>query len=148
MRVVIQRVTQASVSIQGECKATIQKGFVILSGYGLQDSVADVRKMAKKCVQLRVFEDAQGKLRYDLAQVGGSILSISQFTLYADCKKGRRPGFEQVARAETAKPLYDVFNEELKQSGIPVGTGVFGGDMQVSLCNDGPLTILLDSENI
>lgn len=145
MRVLIQRVTHASVAIDGEVYAQIKQGFLLLVGITQDDNEETVDKLAKKAAELRLFEDEQGKINRSLSDVGGSILSISQFTLYADCRKGRRPGFEKAAGPQQAKPLYEYFNEQLKAYGIHVETGVFGADMKVELCNDGPLTILLDS---
>lgn len=145
MRVLIQRVTHASVAIDGEVYAQIKQGFLLLVGITQDDNEETVDKLAKKAAEVRLFEDEQGKINCSLSDVGGSILSISQFTLYADCRKGRRPGFEKAAGPQQAKPLYEYFNEQLKAYGIHVETGVFGADMKVELCNDGPLTILLDS---
>lgn len=145
MRVLIQRVTHASVAIDGEVYAQIKQGFLLLVGITQDDNEETVDKLAKKAAELRLFEDEQGKINRSLSDVGGTILSISQFTLYADCRKGRRPGFEKAAGPQQAKPLYEYFNEQLKAYGIHVETGVFGADMKVELCNDGPLTILLDS---
>lgn len=148
MRVILQRVLQASVSIDQKIHGEISQGFMILVGITQEDDESTVAKIAKKCVELRVFEDEQGKMNKSLFDVQGEILSISQFTLYADCKKGRRPGFEKAAKPDHAKPLYEYFNACLRESGIKVETGVFGADMKVSLCNDGPVTILLDSQEL
>lgn len=145
MRVVLQRVQHASVTIDGEVHGKIEQGFLALVGIHVNDSKEIVEKLAKKCAELRVFEDDQGKMNLGLMDIQGAILSISQFTLYADCKKGRRPGFENAARPELAQPLYEYFNEQLRARNIPVETGVFGADMKVELLNDGPVTIILDS---
>ncbi len=145
MRVLLQRVTHASVTIDGDVYAQIKQGFLLLVGITQEDNEETVEKLAKKAAELRVFEDEKGKMNLSLRDVGGSILSISQFTLYADCRRGRRPGFEKAARPLQAKPLYEYFNEQLRSYGIPVETGVFGADMKIELCNDGPVTILLDS---
>lgn len=146
MRVVIQRCAQAEVRIDGERVGTIGKGFMLLVGVTEGDTQSDADILAKKTAQMRVFEDAEGKMNLSLNDVGGSILSISQFTLYADCRKGNRPSFIRAARPETAEPLYDYFNRVLReQYGLYVETGRFGADMQVDFVNDGPVTILLDS---
>ena len=145
MRVVLERAKQAQVSISGRVVGQIEHGYVLLVGIGLEDTREDVDRIAKKIVQLRVFEDEAGKMNLDIRQIGGAILSISQFTLYADCRKGNRPSFVNAARPEIAEPLYDYLNQVLrKEYGLEVETGVFGADMQVELVNDGPVTILLD----
>lgn len=146
MRVVLQRVTHASVAIDSCVHGKIDQGFLALVGITYGDDEQIVSKVAKKCAELRVFEDEDGKMNKGLHDIQGSILSISQFTLFADCKKGRRPGFDKAAKPEVSKPLYEFFNEELKKNGIHVETGIFGADMKVDLCNDGPVTIILDSE--
>lgn len=146
MRVVIQRCAQAEVRIDGERVGAIGKGFMLLVGVTEGDTQSDADILAKKTAQLRVFEDSEGKMNLSLNDVGGSILSISQFTLYADCRKGNRPSFIRAARPETAEPLYDYFNRVLReQYGLHVEAGRFGADMQVDFVNDGPVTILLDS---
>ena len=144
MKIVIQRVKESSVSIDGQIKGSIQKGYMTLVGFCESDTKAIVDKM----IGLRIFEDDQGKMNLSLTDVQGAILSISQFTLYADCRKGRRPGFTDAAKPDTAIPLYDYYNQKIQDSGIHVETGVFGADMKVSLINDGPVTILLDSKDI
>lgn len=148
MRVVAQRVKYAKVSVDGFCIGSIQQGFLLLVGICMEDEERDVLHMAKKCAELRVFEDENGKMNRSLADVGGDILSISQFTLYADCKRGRRPSFTQAAKGNVAKALYEKFNTALRQHGVTVATGVFGADMKVELLNDGPVTILLDSAEL
>ncbi|MDT2763875.1 D-aminoacyl-tRNA deacylase [Enterococcus asini] len=145
MRAVIQRVKKASVSVAEEVLGEINQGFVILLGIHESDQMADVEYLVRKISKLRVFEDEAGKMNQDLAAVSGSILSISQFTLYADTKKGNRPSFVKAARPEVAIPLYEAFNEQLQALGIPVATGEFGADMAVSLINDGPVTIIIDT---
>lgn len=145
MRAVIQRVKNASVSVVEEVLGEINQGFVILLGIHESDQMADVEYLVRKISKLRVFEDEAGKMNQDLAAVSGSILSISQFTLYADTKKGNRPSFVKAARPEVAIPLYEAFNEQLRTLGIPVATGEFGADMAVSLINDGPVTIIIDT---
>lgn len=146
MRAVIQRVSQASVAIDGEIVGEIQQGFMILLGIHETDTSADVEYLVRKIQKLRIFEDEQRKMNVDIQAVSGSILSISQFTLYAETKKGNRPSFIQAAQPEQAIPLYEQFNQQLEATGIPVATGEFGAQMQVSLVNDGPVTIIIDSK--
>lgn len=145
MRAVVQRVKEASVTIEGQLVGQIRQGFMILLGIHEEDSQEDVDYLVKKIAKLRVFEDDQGKMNLDIKAVSGSILSISQFTLYADTKKGNRPSFIKAARPETAFPLYEAFNQGLCAQGLKVETGEFGADMQVSLVNDGPVTIVFDT---
>ncbi|MDN6142437.1 MAG: D-aminoacyl-tRNA deacylase, partial [Tetragenococcus halophilus] len=139
MRAVVQRVKSAHVTINDKIVGEIDQGFMILLGIHEEDSQDDVEYLVKKIAKLRVFEDENGKLNLSIDAVGGSILSVSQFTLYADTKKGNRPSFIKAARPETAVPLYEAFNDGLSQQGIPVVTGEFGADMQISLVNDGPV---------
>jgi len=149
MRVVVQRCSRAEVRINNIVVGQIGKGFVLLVGVTDTDTKADADLLAKKIAQLRVFEDIAGKMNMALCDVGGAILSISQFTLYADCRKGNRPSFIRAARPEQASPLYDYFNDTLrKEYGLHVETGRFGADMKVDLVNDGPVTILMDSVSI
>ena len=149
MRVVVQRCSRAEVRIDGTAVGQIGKGFVLLVGVTDGDTEAMADVIAKKIAGLRVFEDAEGKMNLALHEVGGAILSISQFTLYADCKKGNRPSFIRAARPETASPLYDYLNRTLRERyGLHVETGRFGADMKVDFINDGPVTILLDSEEL
>lgn len=147
MKVIIQRVSSASVTIDDRIYNAIDKGYVLLVGFTNSDTIEIVEKIAKKIVDLRIFEDSQGKLNLSIEEVKGEILSISQFTLYADCKKGKRPSFTKAAGEAIALPLYDYFNECLSKS-ISVKTGVFGSDMEVKIINDGPVTITLDSEEL
>lgn len=144
MRVVLQRVNHAAVRIDGETVGQIQKGYLLLVGLAPEDTDEQLDWMVHKIVNLRVFEDENGKLNRALADVNGEILSISQFTLYADVKHGNRPGFSKAAKPEIAAPLYDRFNEKLRQAGVHVETGHFGADMKVELENDGPVTILYE----
>ena len=144
MRVVLQRVNHAAVRIDGETVGQIQKGYLLLVGLAPEDTDEQLDWMVHKIVNLRVFEDENGKLNRALADVNGEILSISQFTLYADVKHGNRPGFSKAAKPEVAAPLYDRFNEKLRQVGVHVETGRFGADMKVELENDGPVTILYE----
>ena len=149
MRVVVQRCSRAEVRIDGVTVGQIGRGFLLLVGVTDGDSEAQADLLAKKVAQMRVFEDAEGKMNLALKDVDGAILSISQFTLYADCKKGNRPSFIRAARPETAAPLYDYFNARLRSEyGLQVETGRFGADMKVDFINDGPVTILLDSAEL
>ena len=148
MKGVFQRVRHASCTIDSQITAAIDQGFCVLVGFTQSDTEAVVDKVVKKIVSLRVFSDEEGKMNRSLLDMGGKILSISQFTLYADCKKGNRPGFTRAARPEQAIPLYEYFNQAIASAGIPVETGVFGADMQIELRNDGPVTIVLDSEEL
>ncbi|MGL6008821.1 MAG: D-aminoacyl-tRNA deacylase, partial [Culicoidibacterales bacterium] len=132
MKVVIQRSKAAKVEIDNTIVGTISHGFVILVGFCIDDTIEIVQKIVRKIIGLRVFDDGDGKMNLNLESVGGQILSISQFTLYADCKKGNRPSFIQAARPDLAIPLYEAFNEQLRIAGIHVEAGVFGADMQVS----------------
>lgn len=147
MRAVIQRVSQAAVSINEREVGRIDHGLLILLGVHDTDTQKDVDYLIKKIAQIRIFEDEQGKMNLSIEDVKGALLSISQFTLFADTKKGNRPSFIAAARPETAIPLYEAFNEGLRQRGITVETGEFGADMAVSLVNDGPVTIIIDSQN-
>lgn len=149
MRAIIQRCSRAEVRIDGAVVGSIGRGFMILVGVTDGDTRAQADLLAKKIAQMRVFEDAEGKMNLSLHEVDGAILSISQFTLYADCKKGNRPSFIKAARPEAAAPLYDYLNEVLRtQYGLHVETGRFGADMKVDFINDGPVTILLDTAEL
>lgn len=148
MRLVIQRVSKASVEIEGKVNGKIDEGFMLLVGITNDDNKEVVEKMADKLINLRIFEDENEKLNLSLMDVKGEILSISQFTLYANCKKGRRPSFLDAAKPDLSKPLYKYFNEYLEKKGVHVETGIFGAMMNVSLINDGPTTIILDSKEI
>ncbi|MGL4697155.1 D-aminoacyl-tRNA deacylase [Enterococcus larvae] len=145
MKAVIQRVSHAKVEIDGETIGQIDSGFMILLGIHTEDTLEDVAYLVRKISKLRVFEDSEGKMNEDIQSAGGKILSISQFTLYADTKKGNRPSFISAARPEQAIPLYEAFNQQLREAGIAVETGEFGGDMDVTLTNDGPVTIVIDT---
>lgn len=144
MRVVLQRVNHAQVTIEGQVVGKIGKGYLLLVGFGPQDTPATLEYLAHKIVNLRVFESEPGKMNLGLKDVGGEILSISQFTLYADVKKGNRPGFSNAAKPAVAEPLYHQFNDLLTAAGIHVKTGQFGADMKVELENDGPVTIIYE----
>ena len=145
MRAVIQRVEKASVSVEGEIRGQIGAGFLVLIGVEEGDGDADFRYIAEKVPNLRVFEDEQGKMNRSLLDVGGELLAVSQFTLLGDARGGRRPSFIAAARPETADPMYERLVADWRARGIRVETGVFGAHMKVSLVNDGPVTILLDS---
>lgn len=146
MRAVVQRVLRAKVTVDGETVGEIGRGFVVLLGVSRDDTPADADYMAEKVAGLRVFEDEQGKMNRSLQDVGGAVLAVSQFTLYGDVRRGRRPGFDRAARPEQAEPLYLRFVEQLKARGLTVATGRFQAHMEVELVNDGPVTILIDSE--
>jgi D-tyrosyl-tRNA(Tyr) deacylase len=146
MRVVVQRSKQASVTVEGETVGAIDRGLVLLVGITHEDTEADIRWMADKITGLRIFEDDAGKMNLSVMDVGGSVLSISQFTLYGDCRKGRRPNFMAAARPEQAEALYDSFNASLRGMGLTVETGRFGAMMEVSLVNWGPVTLIVDSK--
>lgn len=148
MKVVIQRVNHADVRVNNIVIGSIQKGFLLLVGIEENDTEQIVEKVANKIINMRIFEDENDKMNLGLADVNGSILSISQFTLYADCKKGNRPGFSRAARSEKANPLYEYLNKLLREKIKHVDCGEFGADMKVSLENDGPVTIILDSEEL
>lgn len=147
MRVLVQRVKNARVTVEQRIVAAIRKGLLLFVGIGKDDSQDDIEYMCKKVVSLRVFEDQQCKMNLNVKQVEGQILSVSQFTLYADTGKGNRPGFDQSADPETAEKLWEDFNKLLKENGIVVQRGVFGARMDVDLINNGPVTIWLDSKN-
>lgn len=147
MRVVVQKVSRAAVTVEGTVTGAIGKGLVLLVGFTHDDTVEDLIWMVDKVIKLRIFEDADEKMNLSLVDVGGEILSVSQFTLYGDARKGRRPGFSDAARPEVATPLYDQFNQLLRDRGITVGTGIFGAMMEVEIINDGPVTILLDTDH-
>ncbi|WP_163101827.1 D-aminoacyl-tRNA deacylase [Peribacillus alkalitolerans] len=145
MRVVLQRSKEASVTVTGEVIGKIESGLVLLVGVTHNDTEDDAIYLADKIVNLRIFEDEQGKMNHSLLDAGGQILSVSQFTLYGDCRKGRRPNFMEAAKPDQAIDLYNFFNEQLRQKGVEVQTGEFGAMMDVQLVNDGPVTLILDS---
>ena len=144
MKVVLQRVTRASVALAGQEVGTIGRGFCLLVGFTHTDTPDQVTWMAEKIAGLRLFGDAEGKMNVDLAGVGGAVLVVSQFTLYGDASKGRRPSFIDAARPELAIPLYQQFCAELRARGLEVATGEFGAMMQVEIHNDGPVTLVLE----
>jgi D-tyrosyl-tRNA(Tyr) deacylase len=145
MKVVLQRVSDAKVTVGNEVVGAIGKGLLLLVGVGQEDTEQDLAWMADKLAGLRIFEDDAGKMNLSVEDVGGDVLSVSQFTLYGDCRKGRRPNFMGAARPELAEALYDKFNELLRARGLRVETGKFGAMMDVSLVNDGPVTLILES---
>jgi D-tyrosyl-tRNA(Tyr) deacylase len=145
MKVVLQRVSRASVSVGGQTVGAIGRGYLLLVGIGRDDTEADLVWMADKLRGLRVFEDDSGKMNLSIEEADGAILSVSQFTLYGDCRKGRRPSFTEAAPPDMALAMYERFNEMLRERGLKVETGRFGAMMEVSLVNDGPVTFILDS---
>ncbi len=148
MRFVIQNVTEGNVSIDGQIKGSVGRGFVVLIGIAQTDNEQIADKMIDKMFRLRVFEDENGKTNLNLEQVDGGLLLVSQFTLYADVKSGNRPGFSRACKPDRASELYDYIVEECHKRNDKVGTGEFGADMKVSLVNDGPFTIILDSDEL
>ncbi|WP_409251478.1 D-aminoacyl-tRNA deacylase [Bacillus sp. SCS-153A] len=146
MKVVLQRSREASVTADGKLSGEITSGFVLLVGVTHEDTEKDADWLADKIINLRVFEDEEGKMNRSLLDTGGEILSVSQFTLYGDCRKGRRPNFMEAAKPPQAEKIYDYFNEVLRQKGVHVETGVFGSMMDVKLTNDGPVTLIIESK--
>ena len=146
MRAVVQRVKESSVKVEGDVVGSIGLGFNILLGIGKDDSEEDLKYLKDKIINLRVFEDEDGKMNLSLQDVGGDLLVISQFTLYGDCRKGRRPNFMSALGGEEAERLYELFIKECSKEGINVKSGRFGAEMEVHIINDGPVTILLDSK--
>jgi D-tyrosyl-tRNA(Tyr) deacylase len=145
MKVVVQRVSRASVSVEGETVASIGRGLLALVGVAPEDTEEEARRLARKCAELRVFSDAEGKFNLSLLEVGGEALVVSQFTLLADTRRGRRPSFVGAAAPESAEPLVETFARAMREAGVPTQTGRFGAKMTVELVNDGPVTIVLDS---
>jgi D-tyrosyl-tRNA(Tyr) deacylase len=148
MRAVVQRVSRAEVRVEQRVVGSIGAGFLVLLGVGKEDTVADAAYLAEKTAGLRVFQDAEGKMNASLADIGGAVLVVSQFTLYGDCRKGRRPSFDQAAPPDLANRLYEQYVALLRQSGLKVETGLFQAMMKVELVNDGPVTLLLDSKKV
>lgn len=144
MKLVVQRTDFAQVCVEGEIKGEIGRGFLVLIGIGLGDTREAADRLARKLTGLRIFPDEQGRTNLSLREIGGGILAISQFTLYADCRKGYRPSFTQAAPPDQAEALYLYFVEKLRESGLPVETGVFGAHMDVTLRNNGPFTVILE----
>ncbi len=145
MRVVIQRCKQAAVTVNGDTVGQIGKGLMVLVGVTHGDTVEDAQYIAGKVAGIRIFEDEAGKMNLGISDIGGEVLSVSQFTLYGDSRKGKRPSFIEAARPDEAIPVYEAFNEALEQHGLTVATGIFGADMDVSLTNWGPVTLIIDS---
>ena len=146
MRGVLQRVKNASVTVDGELISSIEKGILILIGVTDTDTEADASYIAEKTVNARIFEDSEGKMNLSLLDVGGEVLAVSQFTLYGDARKGRRPSFVRAAKGEISEPLYELTCKKMEEMGVKVKKGIFGADMKVELLNDGPVTILLESD--
>ena len=144
MRVVVQRCDKASVTVDNKVVGQIDKGIMLLVGFTDTDTEKEIDYMVDKVINLRIFDDESGVMNKSLIDIGGSILSVSQFTLYADASKGRRPSYIKALSGDKATILYDSFNQKLKEKNIPVETGIFGADMKVSLINDGPVTILIE----
>ena len=148
MRLIIQRVKQASVSIENNIHGAIDQGLMVLVGIENEDNEEDINWLTNKLIGLRIFSDSEGKMNLSIKEIGGNILVVSQFTLFASTVKGNRPSFIKSAKPDIAVPLYEKFVEQLqKQSGLDIQTGKFGADMQISLINDGPVTIFIDSKN-
>lgn len=148
MRAVVIRVSRASITINGVPGGSMGRGFLVLVGIQEGDGPEESAYLAKKCAELRVFEDAAGKMNQSLADVGGGILAVSNFTLYADCSRGRRPDFYHAAKPDTAIPVYERFLAELRGREVPLITGEFGADMQIDHVNDGPVTLILDTDQM
>lgn len=148
MRIVVQRCKSAKVTVDGQVVGQIAHGLLLLVGITHDDTEKDALYLVEKVSGLRIFEDEEGKLNHSVLDVGGAILSVSQFTLYGDCRKGRRPNFMAAAKSDVASPLYDQFNELLRSKGLTVETGLFGAEMDVELVNSGPVTMILDSPTL
>ncbi|MEW5923852.1 MAG: D-aminoacyl-tRNA deacylase [Candidatus Zixiibacteriota bacterium] len=148
MKLLIQRVSGASVSVKGEIVGKIGRGFLVLAGFRKGDNEADIKRLSDKCINLRVFEDNEGKMNLSLQDIGGELLVVSQFTLYANCRKGRRPGFDNSMPPDEAEIFYNLLLKEMTASGLKVEKGIFGAKMEISLTNDGPVTIMLDGDEI
>ncbi|MEZ0230445.1 MAG: D-aminoacyl-tRNA deacylase [Planctomycetota bacterium] len=148
MIAVLQRVLRSSVVVAGETVGAIEKGLLVLLGVSVKDGPEEVDLLAKKTAELRIFEDAEGKMNLSVKEVGGSVLVVSQFTLLADARKGRRPSFIEAARPEQAIPLYEKFCGAIRAEGLTVATGRFGADMKVEILNDGPVTIVLSTDDL
>ncbi len=148
MRAVVQRVSHASVKVDGEVVGAIERGLLVLVGAADGDGEADADALAKKVAGLRIFPDEAGKMNLDVAQIGGAVLAISQFTLLGDCRKGRRPSFQGALHPDHASPLFDRYVEATRALGLRCETGIFGADMKVELLNDGPVTLLVDTTKL
>lgn len=148
MKVVIQRVRRAAVTVDGETVASVGRGLLALVGVAEDDGQEEALRLARKCAELRIFADAEGKFNLSLLDVGGEALVVSQFTLLADVRRGRRPSFVAAAAPESAEPLVEAFTQAMREAGVPTQTGRFGAKMSVELVNDGPVTIVLDSAEL
>ncbi len=148
MRAVLIRVSRASITIDGKDGGSMDKGFVVLVGVKPEDTAQEAQYLAKKCAEMRIFEDENGKMNKSLADVGGSMMVVSNFTLYADCSHGRRPDFFGAAKPDIAIPVYEAFLAEVRQRGIPLLCGEFGADMAIDHVNDGPVTLILDTDQM
>ena len=148
MRAVVIRVSRAAITINGEKGGSMEKGFVVLVGVKPEDTTKEAAYLAKKCAELRIFEDENGKMNKALADIGGSMMVVSNFTLYADCSHGRRPDFFHAAKPDIAIPVYEHFLQEVRDRGIPLITGEFGADMAIDHVNDGPVTIIMDTDQM
>ena len=148
MRAVVQRVNKAEVRVDARVVGAVGKGMVVLLGIGKEDTLNEARSLADKILNLRIFDDPEGRMNLSLLETTGQLLCVSQFTLYGDCRKGRRPSYDGAARPELAEPLYEAFLEALRARGVSVATGQFQAMMEVELVNDGPVTLLLDSERV
>lgn len=146
MKVVVQRCKEAQVTVDGEVTGAISQGLMVLVGVTHEDTDKDAKYLADKVAGLRIFEDDEGKMNYSVMEVGGGILSVSQFTLYGDCRKGKRPNFMAAAKPDIAEGLYEQFNRELRDKGLEVATGRFGAMMDVTFTNWGPVTLIIDSK--
>ena len=148
MKIVVQRSNFSKVTVDNKIVGKIDNGLVVLVGFKNNDTIEQIKKLTKKIVNLRIFDDENHIMNKSILDVNGSILSISQFTLYADCKKGNRPSYINSMKADEAKKLYELFNEEIKKYNVNVETGIFQADMKVEITNDGPVTIILESEDL
>ena len=148
MRLLIQRVSQASVQVEGRTVGNINRGLLVLAGFKKDDRLEDIKKLAEKCLNLRIFEDDEEKMNLSLLDLSGELLVISQFTLYANCRKGRRPSFDRSMPPKEAEEYYNLLLDEFRKSGLRVESGYFGAKMAVALINDGPVTVMLDENEI
>lgn len=146
MKVVVQRARDAQVTVEGDVVGKIKAGVMVLVGITHDDTETDAEYLAEKIVHLRIFEDESGKMNYSLLDIEGEVLSVSQFTLYGDCRKGRRPNYMNAAKPDYANKLYEMFNQKLKEKGLHVETGTFGAMMDVQFTNDGPVTLIIESK--
>ncbi len=148
MRLLIQRVSQAAITVDNRIVGNIGRGFLILCGFKKNETISSLEKITEKCLNLRVFEDIQGKMNLSLLDISGELLIVSQFTLYANCRKGRRPSFDNSMSPEKAEKFYKLLINEFQKSGLKIESGIFGAKMDISLINDGPVTIMLDDDEL